>query len=142
MLILLDSEGTCPAPLADQLLGWAKAARPDVDIACVLPNPMWETWFAAAASSLAGFNGMPADLAIPADPEGARRGKGWVETQLRSVKRNRSYSETVDQPAFSQKMDLALCHEHSRSFRKLCKELASRMPPAPPSEEAAPSATA
>src|SRR4051812_22428683 len=59
VLILIDSEGVCPGPLAGQLLVWAKAARPDVDLACVLAHPMWETWFAAAAPSLAGFNGMP-----------------------------------------------------------------------------------
>jgi hypothetical protein len=132
VLTLIDSEQACPVPIAAQLLGWSDAVRPpDVEVACVVAHPMYETWFAAAASSLAGFNGMPPGLAVPADPEDGKRGKGWVEKQLRSVKRNRAYSETVDQPAFSQRMDLALCHQHSRSFRKLCDELAARLQPPP-----------
>jgi hypothetical protein len=139
VLILIDSEGACPADLATQLFGWANAVRPDdVNLACVLPHPMYETWFAAAASSLAGFNGMPGDLEVPAGHEDGQRGKGWVETRLRSVKRNRTYSETVDQPAFSRKMDLGLCHQSSRSFRKLCKELAAMLPPPPAAVEATP----
>src|SRR5262249_19529277 len=89
-------------------------------------------------SSLAGFNGLPRDLAVPPDPEGTGRRKGWIDQQLRSVKRNRAYKETVDQPLFSERMDLSLCRANSRSFRKLCKELAARMPPLPVGEETPP----
>lgn len=129
VLILIDSEGACPGKLAGQLLGWARAARSDIDIACVLAHPMWETWFAAAASSLAGVNGLPADLAAPPDPERNEKGKAWLVQQLRAINPHRSYTETVDQPLFSERMDLELCHRHSQSFRKLCKELQARMPP-------------
>ncbi len=56
VLILIDSEGKPPCPLAPQLSQWAKESRSDADIACVLPHPMFETWFAASAASLAGYN--------------------------------------------------------------------------------------
>ncbi len=124
VLILIDSEGTPPCALAPQLLQWAREARADADVACVLPHPMFETWFAAAASSLAGVNGLPADLTGPADPEGEGRGKGWLKNQLR-----RKYSETVDQPRFAARMGLDLCRKNSPSFDKLCRELEKRLPP-------------
>jgi hypothetical protein len=125
VLILIDSEGDCPATLAPKLVRWAREARSDADIVCVLPHPMFEVWFAAAASSLAGVNGLPADLATPQDPEGQGLGKGWLKRQL-----PRKYSETVDQPRFAAKMDLNLCRQNAPSFDKLCRELAARLPPA------------
>jgi hypothetical protein len=129
VLILIDAErGGCPKDLAPRLLRWAKEARSDADIACVLLNPMFETWFVAAASSLAGFNDLPADLTTPDDPEGNRYGKGWIKKHLSG---KRKYSETIDQPRFAAKMDLALCRQNSPSFDKLCRELARRLP-APP----------
>lgn len=124
VLILIDAEEKCPKDLAPRLLTWAREARSDADIACVLPNPMFETWFAAAASSLGGVNDLPADLEVPQDPEGKRLGKGWIKKHL-----PRKYSATVDQPRFAAKMDLAVCRANSPSFDKLCRELNSRLPP-------------
>jgi hypothetical protein len=131
LLLLMDSEGDCPGKLAPQLLGWARKARSDADIACVLPHPMFETWFAACATSLAGHNGLPADLTTPADPEGHGLGKGWLKKKL-----GRKYQEPVDQPIFVSKMDLPMCRANSPSFDKLCRELAQRLTPPPASDEA------
>jgi hypothetical protein len=124
VLILIDSESRCPKDLAPQLLGWGKEARTDADIACVLPTPMFETWFVAAASSLANINGLPADLTVPDDPEGNKFGKGWIKKRL-----PRKYNEPIDQPRFAAKIALALCRENSPSFDKLCRELEKRLPP-------------
>lgn len=33
-----------------------------------------------------------------------------------------TYSEVLDQPAFTARLDLQLAFDNSRSFRKLCKE--------------------
>lgn len=131
LLLLMDSEGQCPAQLAPKLLGWAKQARSDADIICVLAHPMFETWFAACASSLAGYNDLPADLATPANPEAQGLGKGWLKKHLA-----RKYQEPIDQPKFVSKMDIPTCRANSPSFEKLCKELALRLPP--PETSAAP----
>jgi hypothetical protein len=128
VLILIDSEGKCPRQLAPQLLQWAREARSDADIACVLPHRMFETWFAAAASSLAGVNGLPADLTTPSDPEGNGLGKAWLRKLL-----TRKYSEPIDQPRFTARMGLQQCRENAPSFDKLCRELATRLP-VPPGE--------
>ena len=126
VLILIDAEGRCPKELAPELVGWALEARSDADVACVLPNPMFETWFAASAASLAGVNGLPLDLPLPDDPERNRLGKSWLKAYLPN------YSETVDQPRFTARIDLAQCRVRSASFDKLCRELAGRLPPTPP----------
>jgi hypothetical protein len=131
VLILIDSEGDCPKDLAPQLINWAKSARSDADIACVLPHPMFETWFAAAAPSLRGFNGLPADLTEPDDPEGQRLGKPWLRKHLA-----RKYSETVDQSQFTARMDITQCRSRSSSFDKLCRELEARLPQSRPGDAA------
>jgi Domain of unknown function (DUF4276) len=121
VLILIDAESNCPKHLAPRLVSWAKEARADADIACVLPYPMLETWFAAAAAYLAGANGLPTDLPVPSDPEGNHLGKAWLRSHLPG-----KYSETVDQPRFTARLDLAECRVRSASFDKLCRELTLR----------------
>lgn len=129
VLILIDSEGKPPCTLAPQLLRWAKESRADADIACIMPHPMFETWFAASASSLAGVNGLPNNLVAPVNSEENKLGKAWLKKQL-----PRKYSETVDQPRFTAKMDLTQCRKESRSFDKLCRELEKRLVANPAAE--------
>jgi hypothetical protein len=126
LLVMLDTESQeCPKTIAPDRIAWAREVRSDAatEIACVMPNPMFETWFAAAADSLKGKNDMPPDLPKPNDPEGAGLGKAWVKRHL-----PRKYKETVDQPRFVGHMSLTECRASSRSFRKLVKELEQRLP--------------
>jgi len=130
LLILIDSEGEeCPAAVAPARTALAREVRSDAatEIACVMPHPMFETWFAAAAASLRGKNDLPGDLPKPDDPEGTGLGKAWMKQNLA-----RKYKETVDQPRYVGHMSLTECREASRSFRKLVAELEQRLPrPAP-----------
>jgi hypothetical protein len=126
LLILLDTEGEeCPGKRGPERARWAREERSDseTEIAFVMPNPMFETWFAAAALSLRGKNDLPDDLVKPGNPEGAGLGKEWMKEHL-----PRKYKETVDQAKFVGHMSLTECHDSSRSFRKLCKELELRLP--------------
>jgi hypothetical protein len=132
VLIMIDTDGhdeNCPRTKAPELVRWAREERSDevTEIGCVLPNVMFETWFAAAAESLRGKNGLPADLPKPENPERDGLGKGWVKKHL-----PRKYKETVDQPRFVGHMSLTECRDSSRSFRKLVKELQQRLPAPPP----------
>lgn len=63
------------------------------------------------------------DGEIADDPEERGLQKAWIERRFRALK----YSETVDQPAMSAKLDLALCRRRSPSFEKLCRELEQRL---------------
>jgi hypothetical protein len=123
ILVLLDADDDLPCILGPSLLALARGVRADADISCVIANIDYETWFVAAAESLSEFLDVANDLAASKDPERARQGKGWIKQKFRGIK----YSETIDQPAMTQAMDLALCRQRSPSFDKLCRELERRL---------------
>jgi hypothetical protein len=125
VLIVLDADDDLPCSLAPQLLAAAQAIRADVDIACVLANQEYETWFVAAAESLPGYLVVP-DGAAPLTPETDRLKKKWVQDRFRGTGEHPSYHVTVDQPRMTAIMDLALCRSRSPSFDKLCRELEAR----------------
>jgi hypothetical protein len=62
ILVLLDSEGNCPAELAPDLLARARKARADKQIALVLAHQEFEAWFLASASSLRGRRGLSEEI--------------------------------------------------------------------------------
>jgi Domain of unknown function (DUF4276) len=129
LLVMIDTEGEeCPSTIAAERMEWAREVRTDsaTEIACVMPNPMFETWFAASADSLREKNDFPSDLPKPEDPEGNKLGKSWVKKHL-----SRKYKETVDQPRFVGHMSLTECKDSSRSFRKLVEEIRKRLPASP-----------
>ncbi len=98
VLILLDSEDHCPAELGPELRRRAVAVRNDVPIVLALAYREYETWFLAAARSLRGECGLPADLDAPAAPESFRGAKGWLSARMPAA-----YNEPNDQPAFTRK---------------------------------------
>jgi hypothetical protein len=123
ILVLLDADSDLPCVLGPSLLALAKEVRGDADVSCVIANLEYETWFVAAAESLSAFLDLSRDSPIPSDPERDRQGKGWIQRKFRGTK----YSETIDQPAMTRAMDLALCRRRSPSFDKLCRELERRL---------------
>jgi hypothetical protein len=122
ILVLLDADSDLPCILGPSLLALARGIRSDMDISCVIANIEYETWFVAAAGSLGEFLDLTDGSEIPSDPERRRHGKGWIQRNFRGPK----YSETIDQPAMTQAMDLTLCRQRSPSFDKLCRELEVR----------------
>ena len=121
VLVLIDSEGQCPASLGPGLLDRARGVDPRADVACVLAHVMFETWFVAAAASLTPYLDLkPGDP--PDDPEVAGLGKGWIAKRLKGPK----YVETVHQSKMTNLMDLERCRAVSPSFAKLCRELETR----------------
>lgn len=69
VLVLLDADDDCPAEYGPLLLARAKAARPDKQVSVVLANREFEAWFLAAAPSLAGQFGFPAEFPRPQSPK-------------------------------------------------------------------------
>jgi hypothetical protein len=124
ILLLLDADDSAPCRLAPTLLAEARTIRPDADIACVLATVEYETWFVAAAESLAEYLDLSNDGEIPSNPEEQGLRKGWIDSRFRQAR----YSETVDQPKLTRWMDLHLCRRRSPSFDKLCRELEKRIP--------------
>lgn len=116
VLILFDGDSDCPAELGPTVQAWAVAAAGDVPCGVVIAHREYEAWFLAAIDSLRGQRGVRDDAEPHPDPEGPRGAKEQLEVRMR---RDTSYLESADQPAFSAMFSLADAYRRSRSFRKL-----------------------
>jgi hypothetical protein len=101
VLILLDCEDHCPGILGPRLLTEAQAVRADIKFAVALAHREYETWFLAAAASLRGCLGLPAQLAPPANPESIRGAKEWLGRHM-PVR----YDPIIHQVRFTAQFDL------------------------------------
>lgn len=123
VLVLVDGSGGQPCVFGPKLLAVAEQAVPHVEAAAVVAYPEYETWFVAAAGSLLADLPYADPSALPEDPEGHGLKKAWIEKHAAG----RRYSETLDQPRFTARMDLRLCRERSPSFDKLWREIEKRL---------------
>lgn len=114
VLIVVDADDDCPATVGPRLLARATGVRIGLPVAVVLAKCEFETWFIAAAESLAGRIGLPLDLQPPPNPETIRGAKEWLTARMQG---SRSYSPTLDQPLLAQHFDLETAL-HSESFAK------------------------
>ena len=119
IIVLFDADGDCPAQLAPEVVVRAKKCRPDRRISVVIAKSEFESWFVAAAESLAGCRGLPADLAAPEDAERIRNAKGWLS---RHKPPGSAYRETLDQAAFASRVDLEKA-QRCPSFDKFVREV-------------------
>ena len=115
ILVLLDAETDCPATLAPQLVRRAANARPDIRNKVVLAKSEFESWFLAAARSVAGRREIDEGTTPPNDPESIRDAKGWLSARMPP---GRSYRPTLDQAALSARIDLDAART-APSFDKL-----------------------
>ncbi len=118
ILILIDADDDCPAQLAPALLARARTARGDVPLAVVLPKSEFESWFLAAAESLRGHHGLPADLQPPANPEAIRGAKEWIHRYMQG-----GYVPTLHQASLAAAFDIQLARR-ADSFDKCYREIA------------------
>jgi hypothetical protein len=117
VLLLLDADDDCPAELGPRLLERIASVRAGVGVSAVLAKTEFEAWFIAAVRSLRGYRGLPEDIEPPPEPESIRGAKEWLSQHQRH-----RYSETLDQPAFAERMDLDLARS-TRSFEKLWRDV-------------------
>lgn len=118
ILVVLDADDDCPATLAAELCERAKQYVSHRRLSVVMANREYEAWFIAAARSLDGHRGFRCPKGDLVDAEIPRDAKGWVRQHMQGG----TYSEVLDQPAFTARFDLRQALDNSRSFRKLCKE--------------------
>lgn len=86
VLILLDADDHCPATIGPGFIAEARRLLPaEADVACVLANVEYETWFAASAESLTKYLDLPQGFVASDDPEAARHGKAWVMKHFRGL---------------------------------------------------------
>lgn len=118
VLVVLDADDDCPAALGKTLYERAKMHIPHRRLSMVLANREFEAWFIASAQSLNGTRGFMIAPNEQIEAERPRNAKGWIREHMQGG----TYSEILDQPAFAARFDLQQALDHSRSFRKLCKE--------------------
>lgn len=120
ILITIDTEGEAPGCLGPQLLERARACRHDVPIGVALAHREFETWFVAAAKSLAGLCDLRADIESPADPEAIQGAKEWLSKRMSG----RPYRATTDQELLARRFGLDAARQ-ARSFDKFYREVVS-----------------
>lgn len=118
VLVVLDADDACPATLATDIAQRATQYVAHRRLSVVLANREYEAWFIAAAPSLDGCRAFRYPSGNLVDAETPRDAKGWMRRNMAGG----TYSEVLDQPAFTARFDLQQAYERSRSFRKLCKE--------------------
>lgn len=118
VFVLLDSDDDCPAELGPRLLARARSPAMGLPVSVIVARREFEAWFLAAADSLRGKRGLPADLTAPDEPEAMRGAKEWLQERMSG----RVYSETIDQPALTALFDLNQARTAS-SFDKCYREL-------------------
>lgn len=118
ILVVLDADDDCPVTLAAEVYRRAQQHVPHRRLSVVLAKREYEAWLIAAAQSLDGHRGFGCPDETPADAEAPRDAKGWLRRNMAGG----TYSEVLDQPAFTASFDLQQAFDNSRSFRKLCKE--------------------
>jgi Domain of unknown function (DUF4276) len=120
ILVLFDGDDDCPAQIAPVQLKRIANMRRDIPISVVVANREYEAWFLAAATSLAGYEGLPLLLENHPNPELTRDCKGWLS---KNMPEKFGYRETLHQEKFSGLIDIAIARERSDSFDKLCREV-------------------
>lgn len=123
VLVLLDCEDDCPARLGPTLLQRARAVATGVNMVVALAHREYETWFMAAAVSLRGVGGLPANLMAPVNPEATRDAKGWLGHQMPY-----GYDPISHQLAFTSAFDLNAARAIP-SFNRLCLKMESLVLP-------------
>ena len=119
VLVLLDSEGECPAQSGPRLLARARSARLDKRISVVLAHREFEAWFLASASSLKGCSGLSDSIEDHPSPEAVQDCKGWLRARKAAASK---YEEPVDQPSLTASFNIALARQRSPTFNKLYRE--------------------
>ena len=119
IVVLVDADDDCPAELAPAMAARAAESRPDRRISVVIAKSEFESWFVAAADSLAGFRGLADSLVAPENAERIRDAKGWLSNNMPT---GLTYRETIDQAAFASRMDLDQARQ-CPSFDKFVREV-------------------
>jgi len=122
VLVLLDSDGECPAELGPTLLARAQEAHRDKRVAVILAHREFEAWFLASASSLKGRCGLNNSIEDHPTPEEIQDCKRWLKNQMAASSK---YEEPVDQPALAAVFALAIARQRSPSFDKFWRDLGS-----------------
>ena len=118
ILVPLDANGDCPGETGPVILARARAAGSGRPVEAVLAKCEYETWFVAAAESIAGTRGIHPEVSAPPEPESIRGAKEWLDNRMRG-----SYRPTADQAALTAGFDMEAARHRSASFDKMWRAM-------------------
>ena len=118
ILIMFDSDDDCPKEIAPLIQAWAQTESSPIPCFVVIPTREYEAWFLATVESLRGVRGILVDATSHAAPESPR---GAAEELRKRMTPNRRYSKRADQPALTDRFDMAMAYRRCRSFRRMVK---------------------
>jgi len=119
LVVVLDTDDDDPLSLEELMRSECRRAT-TLPVAVAAATRELEAWFLGAKESLRGIRSIRADAGNPPDPETIR---GAKERLTRNMEGNRRYVEVDDQPAFADKVDLAMALERCASLRRLAEGL-------------------
>jgi hypothetical protein len=107
VFILVDVDEACPKERACDIAGRIQQMeRLPFSVVVICPKPEYEAWFLSSLESI------HPGRSFPDDPETRRDAKGWLRQQF-------DYRATYDQKSYTQRLDVNLARQRSRSFRRL-----------------------
>ena len=116
ILIMFDGDDDCPKDIALPVQAWARSESNPIPCFVVMPTREFEAWFLATIESLRGVRGILADATSHACPESPR---GAAEELRKRMTPNGCYSKRADQPALTDRFDMATAYRRCRSFRRM-----------------------
>jgi hypothetical protein len=118
ILVLLDADEDCPVEVAKRLNERARSAT-KFPISVVLADRAIESWFLGAKESLRGVCGIARDAIAPENAECLPNPKRRLSNNISGGR----YRERRDLPTLAERIDIRLCGDRCRSFRKFVKEV-------------------
>lgn len=120
ILVLKDEEDNCAVDVAQDLAKRAIALKLKVPVVIICAVREYEAWFLASLATIAGatIKGnvlITSNVTYEGEIENKRDVKGWLKSQF---PKGRTYKETIDQVALTQKINFSLARQNSRSFHR------------------------
>ena len=105
ILVLIDADTECPLALAQDLTRRVQTIGILLPVVIVVAKRMYESWFLASISTIAGHLDLPDNLLPPPNIEDVPNPKAWIEGHFPM---GRAYKETQDQEAMTNLMSIDL----------------------------------
>lgn len=115
ILVVVDADDDCIAKVSKSVMQAAADAIANRNVRCVIADPMYEAWFAASHETMVDVLTIAADTNIT-NADSSQFKKSWVVQRMLAGRR---YSETVDQPKLTSRIDPGLARKRSPSFDRL-----------------------
>lgn len=121
VVVVLDADDDDPLDLEALVRAECATATP-LPVAAVAATRELEAWFLGAKESLRGVRSIRANATSPPNPETIRGAKERLTSNMDGICR---YLEVDDQPAFADRVDLAVALERCPSLQRLALGLRS-----------------